>query len=109
LQRASELKTPSIACLGLTYKPDVDDLRESPAIEVVEKLAACGVGKLMVVEPHVNRLPPRLDHPGLQLEDFEMAIRAANLIVLLVGHQAFLQVDRDLIKDKFVIDTVGAW
>lgn len=109
LQRASDLKTPSIACLGLTYKPDVDDLRESPAIEVVEKLAAKDVGKLLVVEPHINRLPQRLEHPNLQLEDFETAIRTANLIVLLVGHQAFLQVDRDLLKDKFVIDTVGAW
>lgn len=109
LQRAGDLKQPVIACLGLSYKPDVDDLRESPAIEVVEKLAHSGVGKILVVEPHVNKLPAQLDSPQLQLEDFETALKAANLIVLLVGHQAFLQVDRDLLKDKFVIDTVGAW
>jgi UDP-N-acetyl-D-mannosaminuronic acid dehydrogenase len=109
LQRAGDLKQPVIACLGLSYKPDVDDLRESPAIEVVEKLAHSGVGKILVVEPHVNKLPAQLDSSALQLEDFETALKAANLIVLLVGHQAFLQVDRDLLKDKFVIDTVGAW
>ena len=109
LQRAGDLKQPVIACLGLSYKPDVDDLRESPAIEVVEKLAHSGVGKILVVEPHVNKLPAQLDSSALQLEDFETALKAANLIVLLVGHQAFLQVDRYLLKDKFVIDTVGAW
>jgi UDP-N-acetyl-D-mannosaminuronic acid dehydrogenase len=76
---------------------------------VVEKLAHSGVGKILVVEPHVNKLPAQLDSSALQLEDFETALKAANLIVLLVGHQAFLQVDRDLLKDKFVIDTVGAW
>ena len=77
--------------------------------EVVEKLAHCNLGRLLVVEPHINRLPQRLELPQLQLEDFEVALKAANLVVLLVGHQAFLQVDRDLLKDKFVIDAVGAW
>ena len=109
VERAADLKHPVIACLGLSYKADVDDLRESPAIEVVEKLAHCNLGRLLVVEPHINRLPDKLDLPQLQLEDFEVALKAANLVVLLVGHQAFLQVDRDLLKDKFVIDAVGAW
>jgi len=109
VERAADLKHPVIACLGLSYKADVDDLRESPAIEVVERLAHSNVGRLLVVEPHINRLPQQLDLPQLRLEDFEIALKAANLVVLLVGHQAFMQVDRDLLKDKFVIDAVGAW
>jgi UDP-N-acetyl-D-mannosaminuronate dehydrogenase len=54
-------------------------------------------------------LPPSLDHPNLELADFELAVKSANLIVLLVSHRAFMHVDRELLKDKFVIDTVGAW
>jgi UDP-N-acetyl-D-mannosaminuronic acid dehydrogenase len=108
-ERASELRHPVIACLGLAYKADVDDLRESPAVEVVHKLANANLGKILVVEPHVNKLPHELDNPNLQLADFEVAVKSANLIVLLVAHRAFMHVDRDMLKDKFVIDTVGAW
>lgn len=108
-QRASELKQPVIACLGLAYKADVDDLRESPAVEVVKKLGQSKLGKILVVEPHVNKLPHELESPNLQLADFEVAVKSANLIVLLVAHRAFMHVDRDMLKDKFVIDTVGAW
>jgi UDP-N-acetyl-D-mannosaminuronic acid dehydrogenase len=108
-QRAGELRQPVIACLGLAYKADVDDLRESPAVEVVHRLAESGLGKILVVEPHVNKLPRELENPNLQLADFEVAVKSANLIVLLVAHRAFMHVDRDLLKDKFVIDTVGAW
>ncbi len=108
-QRAGELRQPVIACLGLAYKADVDDLRESPAVEVVRKLGESKLGKILVVEPHVNKLPHELDSPNLQLADFEVAVKSANLIVLLVAHRAFMHVDRDMLKDKFVIDTVGAW
>ena len=108
-QRAGELKQPVIACLGLAYKADVDDLRESPAVEVVRKLGDSKLGKILIVEPHVNKLPRELDNPNLELADFELAVKTANLIVLLVAHRAFMHVDRDLLKDKFVIDTVGAW
>jgi UDP-N-acetyl-D-mannosaminuronic acid dehydrogenase len=108
-ERAGELRHPVIACLGLAYKADVDDLRESPAVEVVRKLADSKLGKILVVEPHVNKLPHELDSPNLQLADFEVAVKSANLIVLLVAHRAFMHVDRDMLKDKFVIDTVGAW
>ncbi len=108
-ERAAALKQPVIACLGLSYKKDVDDLRESPAVEIVRKLADERLGELLVVEPHVSRLPPELTDLGLELHDFDDAIDRANLVLLLVDHMGFLQVDRDVLKDKFVIDTRGAW
>ena len=108
-ERAAQLKHPVIACLGLAYKRDVDDMRESPAVEVVRRLAEERVGELLVVEPHASDLPPELAGFGLRLEDFDRAMERANLILLLVDHMSFLQVDRDLLKDKFVIDTRGAW
>lgn len=108
-ERAGALKHPVIACLGLAYKKDVDDLRESPAVEIVRKLADAGLGELLVVEPHISRLPAELTDRGLVLQDFDQALERANLVLLLVDHMSFLQVDRDLLKDKFVIDTRGAW
>ena len=108
-ERAAALKQPVIACLGLSYKKDVDDLRESPAVEIVRRLAEERVGELLVVEPHISALPRDLSELGLELHDFEQALERANLVLLLVDHMSFLQVDRDLLKDKFVIDTRGAW
>ncbi|MDX5360776.1 MAG: UDP-N-acetyl-D-mannosamine dehydrogenase [Alphaproteobacteria bacterium] len=108
-ERAQDLKNPRIACLGLSYKADVDDLRESPAVEIVEKLAEADVGELLLVEPHIGELPKRLADKGLTLTDFDVAMEKANLVVLLVDHMVFQTVDRDVLKDKFVIDTRGAW
>ncbi len=107
--RARELVNPVIACLGLAYKANVDDLRESPAIEVVKLIVEADIGEVLVVEPHVSSLPDSLTRLGLELTDFDVAVSRANLVVLLVDHEAFSYVDRDLLKNKFVIDTRGAW
>jgi UDP-N-acetyl-D-mannosaminuronic acid dehydrogenase len=106
---AAALRKPIIACLGLSYKKDVDDLRESPAIEIVRRLAQDKVGEILAVEPHIFSLPEELSRLGLELYDFDRAVERANVVLLLVDHMAFMQVDRDLLKDKFVIDTRGAW
>lgn len=108
-ERAAQLKQPVIACLGLSYKKDVDDLRESPSVGIVRRLAEERVGELLVVEPHIAAMPRELAELGLALHDFDRAIERANLVLLLVDHMSFLQVDRDMLKDKFVIDTRGAW
>jgi len=104
-ERAAALKQPVIACLGLSYKKDVDDLRESPAVDIVRQLAEERVGELPVVEPNISALPRELAEFGLALHDFDAALERANLVLLLVDHMSFLQVDRDLLKDKFVVDT----
>ncbi len=106
---AAALRHPVIACLGLSYKNDVDDLRESPAVEIVRRLAQEKVGEILVVEPHIFSLPGELSWLGLELNDFDQALERANVVLLLVDHMAFMQVDHDLLKDKFVIDTRGVW
>lgn len=106
---AAGLKEPVIACLGLSYKADVDDLRESPAVEIVEHLAHDKVGELLVVEPHVDALPKRLADLGLELWDFDLATERANILLLLVDHMSFLSVDHDVVKNKIVVDTRGVW
>ncbi|WP_275426708.1 UDP-N-acetyl-D-mannosamine dehydrogenase [Elioraea rosea] len=106
---AAKLKEPVIACLGLSYKANVDDLRESPALDIVAELARQKVGEILVVEPHINALPKDLAELGLALADFDQATEKANILVLLVDHASFLTVDHDVVKDKIVVDTRGAW
>lgn len=106
---AARLKEPVIACLGLAYKANIDDLRESPAMEIVEQLTKQQVGELLIVEPNVNSLPKSLVDLGLELQDFDRAIDRANILLLLVDHMSFLHVDHGVLKDKIVIDTRGVW
>jgi UDP-N-acetyl-D-mannosaminuronic acid dehydrogenase len=107
---ASRLRHPVIACLGLSYKADIDDLRESPALEIVELLAKERVGKLLIVEPNIRRLPESLIRmPDVGHVDLERALTAADIIVLLVDHRQFQRVDREVLNVKIVIDTRGLW
>ncbi|NYZ16385.1 UDP-N-acetyl-D-mannosamine dehydrogenase [Azospirillum sp. RWY-5-1] len=108
-EKARSLVKPVIACLGLSYKKDVDDLRESPAVHIVAELAKEKIGRILVVEPHISALPKDLQGLDLELADFDHAMDQANMVVLLVDHMTFLTVDHDILKDKFVIDTVGVW
>lgn len=108
--RAERFKRPAIALLGLAYKPDVDDLRESPALEIVEQAAKEKLGELMVVEPHVDKLPDSLAHSsGVKLVTLDEALRKADIVALLVGHRAFRRASAQALAEKVVIDAVGLW
>ncbi|MEN6328517.1 MAG: UDP-N-acetyl-D-mannosamine dehydrogenase [Syntrophomonas sp.] len=108
--KASRFKEPVIACLGLSFKADIDDLRESPALEIVKKIAEKELGRILVVEPHIKSLPERLrEHPGIELVDLGRALQEADLIVLLVNHRVFADVNREVLKEKVIIDTRGIW
>ena len=72
-----------VACLGASFKPDIDDLRESPALDVVRALAQRGI-EVLVVEPHVSAID------GLDLTSLDEALGRCGVIALLVRHQAFL-------------------
>lgn len=99
---------PTVALLGLTFKPDIDDLRESPAVEVASILANAGNLRLLAVEPHAEQLPASLHSAGIRQCTLEAALEAAQIIVLLVDHAAFKMLPADL-ADKVLIDTRGAW
>jgi UDP-N-acetyl-D-mannosaminuronic acid dehydrogenase len=106
---AAKFKAPKVACLGLAYKPDVDDLRESPAVQIVEQLAKENIAELLIVEPYINELPKRLVDLGLKLWDLEHACAEADILLLLVDHAAFLAIDHDLMANKIIVDTRGVW
>jgi UDP-N-acetyl-D-mannosaminuronic acid dehydrogenase len=108
--KAKTFADPVIACLGLAYKANVDDLRESPAMHITRELARMQTGRILVVEPNVDELPELLsDFNQVELVDLATALEQANIIVLLVNHQIFIKVDRGLLKGKVVIDTKGIW
>ena len=114
LARAGRFRSPTIACFGLAFKADIDDLRESPALAIVEALAealeADGAGRLLVVEPHVRTLPASLSgRANAALVDRERALAEADIVVGLVDHRAFADVPPDALDEKIVIDTRGMW
>lgn len=103
--------SPKIGCLGLAFKPDIDDLRESPSLFITEQLLAKNPAELLVVEPHIQELPPTLMHPQnrARLVKLDYCLENADILLLLVDHQQFKQIDLSTIKTKTIIDTRGLW
>lgn len=100
----------SVACLGLAYKSDIDDLRESPALTIVEKLAQIGLSELLVVEPNVSELPLSLQSRNIRLVPLDAALGAADLVLGLVAHREFREIQPDQIRsDQTVLDPAGIW
>ena len=114
LERVKQGSVRSIACFGLSYKANVDDLRESPAVEVVELLAKdlalleTGIA-ITVVEPHIKSLPTVLRAAkNVTLGEIEQGL-AADLLVLLVDHRAVGHLPAIALAKKEIIDTRGVW
>jgi UDP-N-acetyl-D-mannosaminuronic acid dehydrogenase len=99
----------SIACLGLAFKPDIDDLRESPALSIARKIGAIGFSFIFLVEPNIDRISSDFDSNNIELTGLEKAIKSADIIVLLVDHASFKSMDLSLLSGKQVIDTRGIW
>ena len=103
------MESADIACLGLAYKADVGDLRESPAIEIVAKLRDRMTGRVLVVEPHIEERPVELADDRIELVDLDEALEAATIVLLLTDHREFLEIDARRLRDKRLVDTRGAW
>ena len=105
------LDNPVVACLGLTYKADTADLRESPAIEVVKELQRRKKGRILVVEPYVSELPLEVSTCGnIELVGLEDGLSAADVVVLLTDHSMFAEI-RSVRRwrSKLVVDSRGLW
>jgi UDP-N-acetyl-D-mannosaminuronic acid dehydrogenase len=89
----------------------VDDLRESPAMEIVKQLVSDRIGKVLVVDPHVASLPEIIAGPDGEaaLVSSGEALQQADIVVLLVDHSEFKTVDRGALQRKVVVDTRGLW
>ena len=100
--KAARFKEPVIGCLGLTFKANIDDMRESPSFEIVKDLMAQNVGKIMACDPNVQA--SKVQFP---LYDLKQVLKEADILLLLVDHTEFKAINLDTIKDKVVIDTRG--
>lgn len=99
-----------VTCLGLAFKPDIDDLRESPAMYIVEKIAERNMQcPITVVEPNIDNLPAKLaQYHNVRLNnEIEKAIKDADIIVILVDHTPFKKLPTDIWVGKEVVDTKG--
>ncbi len=111
IKKAAEAFSVSrVACLGLSYKADIDDFRESPAVKIVKSLVQDKVGEVLIVEPHIRTLPEELKNlSGLKLVEMDVALDQADIVVLLVDHQPFKAINRTRLQGKVVVDTRGVW
>lgn len=93
-------KTPSVALMGLAFKPNIDDLRQSPAVYIAQKvLQAAGDESYFIVEPNVNQ------HAYYKLSDASYAVQQADILVFLVGHNQFKQLE--IPAGKVILDFCG--
>lgn len=93
-------RTPLIALMGLAFKPNIDDLRESPAVYITQKiLQKAQAEQYFIVEPNV------IDHPYYKISELEEAIDKADIIVFLVAHKEFKNIP--IPESKQILDFCG--
>jgi UDP-N-acetyl-D-mannosaminuronic acid dehydrogenase len=95
-----------VACLGLTFKPDIDDLRESPAVEVIKQIKALGC-QVLVVEPNIENLPTHALQVAFSITTLQEALSAADVVCVLVKHTVFVESLAIIKGHTSVIDAVG--
>jgi UDP-N-acetyl-D-mannosaminuronic acid dehydrogenase len=101
----------TVACLGLAFKADIDDLRESPALAITQTLATeRPEARILAVEPHVDTLPAELaELSNVELTPTDQAVQEADVVVLLVDHLAFRSITMGDLRGRQLVDTRGAW
>lgn len=99
----------AVACLGLAFKANIDDFRESPALKVASALAARFGERIRIVEPFASTLPGDLARSGATLIDVDCAIESCPIMIVLVDHEMFKSIPLEERAGKLVYDTRGIW
>ncbi len=108
LHPAKTITNLTVACFGLAFKPNIDDLRESPALNIVKELAELNFGRLLAVEPNVEELPSSLKNCA-ELRSINEALSEADICVLLVDHDEFKSIEKERLENIIIVDTKGIW
>jgi UDP-N-acetyl-D-mannosaminuronic acid dehydrogenase len=98
-----------VACCGLAFKANVDDLRESPSLEIALQLSARYGARIKIVEPYIHALPSSIAELGAELTELDEAIRTCEIAIVLVDHDQFKMVPLAERRHLAVIDTRGIW
>ncbi len=104
-QLVREHNVTTIGCLGITYKADVDDLRESPSLEIVRELHRRGLAEMCVCDPYVSPT----EFTEFALHPLDEVLQRSDLMVLLTDHKHFRHIPDDLLARKLTVDTRGVW
>ena len=100
---------PTVTCFGLAFKANVDDLRESPALAIVERLGRAFPGRIAAVEPFVHAPPPSLKEAGVPLLTLDEGLNRSGAFVLLVDHTVFVRVPIERLRGRRIFDVRGNW
>lgn len=104
-----EAPTANIACLGLAFKANIDDFRESPALKVASKLARRYGRRVKLIEPHIQDVPAAFVGTGAELMELDDALESCEILIVLVDHDIFKSVPVSERLNKIVYDTRGIW
>ena len=104
-QLAKQFEKPRVGCLGLAYKADVDDIRESPAVDIVRGLQREGIGEIMVCDPYVQAD----EFEEFPLHSLSEVLEQCPLILLLTDHRQFRDIPRRILQEKVIVDTRGLY
>ncbi|WP_370593498.1 UDP-N-acetyl-D-mannosamine dehydrogenase [Pseudomonas siliginis] len=98
----------TVACFGLAFKPDIDDLRESPAVAITQRIAQSHPGRVFAVEPNISELPIALSE-GVEFKTIDGALSEATIALVLVDHKEFKTLPLTHFDRLDLIDTRGVW
>ena len=109
-EAAKKYDNPTIACFGLAFKADIDDLRESPALDITEQLARTNIAEILIVEPNINNDPIQFSNlTHVSRVNTEEALNSADIILGLVNHKEFKDIMVRNLTNKTIIDTCNIW
>jgi UDP-N-acetyl-D-mannosaminuronic acid dehydrogenase len=108
IQHADRFKNPVVGCFGITYKADVEDVRESPSLEVVKLLAGKSDIRVVVCDPMVKEPPSELRSLNkISFNSIDETTQSADIVAFLVGHRQFRRMDPNRFLNKVVVDAIG--